>query len=93
MSYFQTDVSSFIAESGRLTFLYIQIPLNGTGQQERRKKRSTSGVQVDAIGIKMGDTGIVNMVPLTLASNSNSGLRIVKTFETSAVYELQVNVT
>jgi hypothetical protein len=64
-----------------------------TGREISRKKRSTLGVQVDAIGIKFGDSGIVNMVPLTLGSTYNSGLRTVKHFGNSAVYELQVNVS
>ncbi|OWA50808.1 hypothetical protein BV898_15314 [Hypsibius exemplaris] len=52
-----TDVSSMVAETGRLNFFYVWMPAS-----VNRKTRSTEGSDVGNIGIRFGDAKSVNVV-------------------------------
>lgn len=82
----QVDDSYTVAETERLSYLYIALPPAG-----RRSGRSADNDTISAIGIRFGNAKTLNVVPLSLATVPESGLRQVgKLSDMSPLYELQV---
>ncbi|CAG0922882.1 unnamed protein product [Notodromas monacha] len=87
----RTDDTSFIAESGRLTFLYIRIPNPPADGTRSKRAVGTLANDIGSIGIKMGDSDFVTVIPLNIAG-TNSGLRQVGKLSDSTVYELEARM-
>ncbi len=101
----QVEATSFIAESGRLTFLYIWIPaadvnvVKSPGTVGRAKRSISQASSILSqhstnIGVRFSNSNEVTVVPLSLADTPNSGLRLVRLLsgDQGAVFELQVRI-
>ena len=86
----EVDESSAVAEAGRLSFFYFWLPPTGNEEsQDERSKRDTS--VEGSLAIRFGDARTLNVVPLSIASTPQSGLKLVHRLrDFSTVYELQV---
>ncbi|CAJ0939223.1 unnamed protein product, partial [Mesorhabditis belari] len=77
------DNSSLVAETNRLSVMFVRIPRNGTAR-----------IQFGGIGVRFGSSDTLNVVPLNLSSITNSGLRYIGLLQSdrSDVYQVQVRM-
>jgi len=88
----KVDESYTIAETDRLSYFYVLIPPSRSTRTNKTPVKADLP-RIASIGIHFGDASAVNVVPLSLDSLPNSGLRRAGALrDGSSVYELQVQM-
>lgn len=95
------DNSSLVAESGRLSYFYIWLPVPPHTYQADLPysyKQNKSAMEIyhsiEYIGIRFGGAATVNVIPLSLVlKDKKTGLNIVRIMpDLSAIYQLEIRM-
>ena len=88
------DNSSFIAEVGRQSFLFVRLPAANVENGEQRNSSDVAEentTRIAYIGIRFGSAEKIHLVPLSLAKVAQSGLEVVFELpDKSILYQLKV---
>uniref|UniRef100_A0AC34QSR9 Uncharacterized protein n=1 Tax=Panagrolaimus sp. JU765 TaxID=591449 RepID=A0AC34QSR9_9BILA len=88
-----TDNSSFVAETNRLSYFFVRLPPESSNKVTNARIKRQATIINGSIGIRFGNSEIINVIPLNLSTIVNSGVRFSGMLpDNSQVYQLEVRM-